>query len=209
MYISTTRLVLPVCKLGTLPVCLSTTRLSANVFICKKAFTSSVFFYNKACTANVLASLTDSVYINNSLVLPVCKLGSLPVCLSTTRLIANVFICKKAFTSSVFFYNNACTASVLTRLTASVFIYKKACTANVFTRLTDSVFIYNKAYCQCVYLQQCLYCQCVNKAYSQCVYLQQGLYCQCVNSAHCQCVYLLQGFLLVCLSTTMLVLPVC
>ena len=180
--------------------------------MCKKAF-----IYNKACTANVFTRLTDSaIYANvfiykdgTRLVLPVCKLGSLPVCLSTTRLIANVFICKKAFTSSVFFYNNTCTA-------------------NVFTRLTDSVFIYNKAYCQCVYLQQYLYCQCVNKAYSQCVYLQkglycqcvhsahsqciylqQGLYCQCVNSAHCQCVYLLQGFLLVCLSTTRLVLSMC
>ena len=86
------------------------------------------------------------MYISTTrLVLPVCKLGSLPVCLSTTRLIANVFICKKAFTSSVFFYNNACTDSVLTRLTASVFIYNKVCTFNVLTRLTDSVFIYNKA----------------------------------------------------------------
>ena len=121
------------------------------------------------------------MYISTTrLVLPVCKLGSLPVCLSTTRLIANVFICKKAFTSSVFFYNNACTASVLTRLTASVFIYNRACTD-----------------------------QCVNKAYRQGIYLQQGLYCQCVNSAHCQCVYLLQGLVPMCLSATMLVLPAC
>ena len=79
-------------------------------------------------------------------VLPVCKLGSLPVYLSTTRLIANVFICKKATTSSVFFYNKDSTACVVARLTTSgVFIYNKACTANVLTRLTDSVYIYNKA----------------------------------------------------------------
>ena len=170
MYISTTRLVLPVCKLGSLPVCLFTTRLIANVFICKKAFTSSAFIYNNACTASVLTSLTASVFIykkalycqcvflqqcwltepvylsTTRLVLPVCKLGALPVCLSTTRLFASVFI-----------YNKACTFNVLTRLTDSVFIYNKACTASVdiynkactasvFTLLlTASVFIYYKA----------------------------------------------------------------
>ena len=114
MCLSTTRLVLPMCSQGLPPVYLSTTRLTASVFI-----------YNKACTANVL-TLPTVCLSTTRLVLPVCKLGSLPVCLSTTRLIANVFICKKAFTSSVFFYNKACTANVLTRLTDSVYIYNKA-----------------------------------------------------------------------------------
>ena len=192
MYLSTTRLVLPVCKLGSLPVCLSTTRLIANMFICKKAFTSSVFFYNKACTASVSTRLTASVYLQKGLYCQCvhsahCQCvyllqGLLPMCLSTTRLIANVFICKKAFTSSVFFYNKACTASVLTRLTASVFIYKKVCTANVYTRLTASVFIYYKAYCQCVYLLQ-------------------GLLPMCLSA--------IRRLLPVCFSTTRLVLPMC
>ena len=106
-------------------------------------------------------------------VLPVCKLGSLPVYLSTTRVIANVFICKKG-------------------------VYFQC----VFLQQRWYCLCGSKAYYQwCVYLQQGLYCQCVNKAYRQCIYLQQGLYCQCVNSSHCQCVYLLQGLLpVVCLS---------
>ena len=80
MCLSIKRFVLPVCKLGSLPVYLSTTRLIANVFICKKGSTSSVFFYNKDGTACVVARLTTSgVFIYNK-ALP-------PVCLSTTRLV--------------------------------------------------------------------------------------------------------------------------
>ena len=90
--LSTTRLVLPVCKLGSLPVYLSTTRVIANVFICKKASTSSVFFYNKDGTACVVARLTTSgVFIYNK----ACTANVL------TRL-----------TDSVYIYNKACTASV-------------------------------------------------------------------------------------------------
>ena len=128
-------------KLGSLPVCLSTTRLIASVFICKKAFTSSVFLYSNSCTANVFTRLTASAFIYkqglycqcvNSAHCQCIYLLQGPVCLSTTRLIANVFICKKASTSSVFFYNN-----LLQGLLPMCGICKKAFT-----------------YQWCVYLQQ-------------------------------------------------------
>ena len=123
MYLSTTRLVLPVCKLGSLPVCLSTTRLVLPVCLSTTRL-----------TASVLTRLTDSVFIYNKCVNLYCQCvyllqGLLPMCLSATRRLLPV--CK--LHCQCVYLQQGLYCQCVNKATASVFIYNKAFTANVLT----------------------------------------------------------------------------